>query len=105
MSNEFTKPYRLEFFQSDVGQIIHYVPVLEDGTLHPEAKDKWRGQANAMTPGGPINLQFELPGPTLTECIAAWSLELGKCAEQFKTEMRKRAIAAGAQAQINVKPS
>lgn len=101
MDTEFKKPYRLEFFQSDVGQIMHFIPVLQDGSVQPDAQEKWRGQATGMTPQGPINLQFELPGPGLAECITAWPLALQRCAEQFNSDARRRAIAGAAQQGIN----
>lgn len=101
MSRGFEKPYRLEFFQSSVGQIIHFLPVVADGAAHPSAKDLWKGQTTVQFPGvPPAQLQFDLPGPGLFECIAAWDTALQECVEQMRSEMLKRAIANGAQQSI-----
>jgi len=69
-----------------VGTIRRLTPVDGSGNADPSRSPLYSGMAQVMTAGGPMPLNFDLPGETLEEACAAFS----DCAQEAVEDMARR---------------
>jgi hypothetical protein len=71
------------------GTIKQMIPVTVDGSPDPNRNIIFIGVTQIMSAGGPLPIQCELPGATLTEAIAAFPAEINKAVEQLIEEAKR----------------
>src|SRR5687767_15145639 len=82
------------FTDRKVGAIRRLTPVKSDGTTDGSRPVLFLGQAEIMTNMGPVPINFEIEGRTLTEAVAGFSVAAAAAVErtvQQIQEMRRQA--------------
>ena len=82
------------FTDRKVGGIRRLTPVKSDGTVDPARPMLFIGQAEIMTNMGPVPINFEIPGQSLDQAIAAFpaaaTAAIERTVQQIQ-EMRRQA--------------
>ena len=82
------------FTDRKVGAIRRLTPVKSDGTTDDSRPVLFLGQAEIMTNMGPVPINFEIEGRTLTEAVAGFSVAAAAAVErtvQQIQDMRRQA--------------
>ncbi len=77
------------FTDRQVGSIRRLTPVQKDGSPDPARNTVFVGETSLMTPAGTLPLQFELPGSTLEQAIAAFPDAASKAIEDTMQQLRE----------------
>jgi hypothetical protein len=82
------------FTDRKVGAIRRLTPVTADGSVDPARPTLFLGQAEIMTNMGPVPINFEIEGKTLTDAIAGFgpaaTAAIERTVQQIQ-EMRRQA--------------
>ncbi len=85
-----TRLYREDLFTDQtVGTIRRLTPVNDNGADDPGRAVLYSGQAQMMTPAGPLPLNFEIPANSLAEACARFADEAQKAMEQTIEELKE----------------
>jgi len=71
------------------GTVKQMIPVTVDGTRDMNRSIIFLGVTQIMSAGGPLPIQCELPGSTLSEAIAAFPAEINKAVDQLIEEAKR----------------
>ena len=77
------------FTDQKIGTIRRLIPVNEEGQPDTNRPTLFYGQAQMMTPAGPIPLNFELEAKTLGEACAGFSEGANKALEHTMEELKE----------------
>ncbi len=72
-----------------IGTIRVLTPVLPTGVTDLERAVEYSGQISVITPMGTLPVAFELPGPTLAEAAAAFTVEAQAAIERTMQELQQ----------------
>jgi hypothetical protein len=72
-----------------VGSIQRLTPVQTDGTPDLARAQLFVGEAQLMSPAGPVPLRTEIPAKTLDEAIDQFPAAMQKAVEQLMAEIRE----------------
>ncbi len=82
--------YREETFTDQkVGTIRRMTPVTSDGSDDPSRPVQYIGQAQMMTPAGPLPLTFELEASALSEALALFPEAANQALEDTMRELQE----------------
>ncbi len=85
-----TALYREDVFTDQrVGTIRRLTPVTADGDVDASRPVLFHGQAQILTPAGALPINFELPGGTLSEAVAAFGDAARQALEDTMRELQE----------------
>jgi len=87
--------YREESFTDlRAGTIKQFVPIKPDGSFDPARSPAFMGQAQIMSGGGPLPIQFMLEAKNLDEAIAAFPAAAERAVQELIEEARRMQLDA-----------
>jgi hypothetical protein len=77
------------FTDRKVGTIRRLTPVKLDGSTDASRKTVFTGEAQIMTPGGALPLNFEIPAETLEQAVAKYGVAVEEAFRETMEELKE----------------
>ena len=77
------------FTDNKVGTLRRMTPITSAGDVDENRSVTFIGQAQMMTPGGALPLNFEIVADSLADALAKFSVEAQACLERTLEELRE----------------